>query len=296
MKKGLLVVNGFIDNSIVSRFNALYEMLVEAFKEYDYDLIIKKNNELLIDINNDYKDDYDFILFWDKDINLAKHLENLGYKVFNSSKSIAICDDKAKTYLALENKNIKMPKTIIAPFTFSNNPYSDFSFVDNAIKELGLPFILKECYGSFGEQVYLLNSKEEIIDKIKDVFPNSFLFQEYIASSFGRDFRIEVVGGNAIGCVERRSNGKDFRSNVLQGGSMNKANPDESFIKMAEDACKIIGLDFAGVDIMIGPKGEPILCEVNSNVHFKTFYKTAGINLASFIAKYVINKISEVPR
>ena len=32
MNKGLLIVNGFIDNNIGVRFNALYELLVEAFK------------------------------------------------------------------------------------------------------------------------------------------------------------------------------------------------------------------------------------------------------------------------
>ena len=42
--KGLLVVNGFINNNIGVRFNNLYEMLVEAFKEFNTELIIKKNN------------------------------------------------------------------------------------------------------------------------------------------------------------------------------------------------------------------------------------------------------------
>ena len=291
MKKGLLIVNGFIDSSIGVRFNALYELLVEAFKQYNYDIIIKNNDSLLIDIDNDKKEEYDFVLFWDKDINLAKHLENLGYRVFNSSKAIEICDDKAKTYLTLENKGIKMPKTIVAPFTFSNNPFSNFDFVYKAVNKLGLPLIIKEVNGSFGDQVYLLNSVEEIIKKIKEIFPKSFLFQEYISSSFGTDIRIEVVNDKALGAVRRTSNGVDFRSNVLQGGKMEKIDPPKEYLEMAERACKIIGLDFAGVDIMIGVNKEPILCEVNSNVHFKTFYKTTGINLASYIATYIISEI-----
>ena len=48
--KGLLVVNGFINNNIGVRFNNLYEMLIEAFKELNTELIIKKNSDLLISI------------------------------------------------------------------------------------------------------------------------------------------------------------------------------------------------------------------------------------------------------
>ena len=267
----------------------MYIIIGENLKYYT---IIKKNSELLIDINEANNYDYDFVLFWDKDINLAIHLENLGFRLFNSSKAIALCDDKAKTYLALENKGIKIPNTIIAPFTFYSNPFSDLSFIDEVIYKLKLPLIIKECNGSFGEQVYLLNNKEEIINCINNIFPHNFLFQEYISSSFGKDYRIEVVGDKAIGAVLRKSNGNDFRSNVLQGGSMSNEKPSSEYFDMAIKACKILGLDFAGVDILIGKDNEPILCEVNSNVHFKTFYKTTGINLATEIAKYVIDNIN----
>ena len=47
------------------------------------------------------KDRPDFVLFWDKDVRLAFQLERLGIPVFNSAKSIALCDDKTLTWLAL---------------------------------------------------------------------------------------------------------------------------------------------------------------------------------------------------
>ena len=117
------------------------------------------------------------------------------------------------------------------------------------------------------------------------------LFQEFVASSIGMDIRIEVVGDKALGAVKRESLNNDFRSNVLQGGKMSKVEVNDDFYNAAVKACQIIGLDFAGVDILIGKNGEPIFCEINSNVHFKTFYKTTGINLASEIVKYIVNKI-----
>jgi glutathione synthase/RimK-type ligase-like ATP-grasp enzyme len=50
-------------------------------------------------------------------------------------------------------------------------------------------------------------------------------------------------------------------------------------------------LDFAGVDIMFGKQGEPVLCEVNSNAHFKNIYDCTGVNVADEIMEYILNKV-----
>lgn len=294
MKKGLLITNNFIDQRIKSRFQDLYDLLVDAFKQEGASLEVKTNASVLSYIDKqDYKE-YDFVLFWDKDVLLAKHLENLGLKVFNSSNAIEICDDKAKTALYLENHHINMPKTIIAPFSFENYDFSsssDFNFLDNIIKELGFPLIVKEGKGSFGEQVYLIKDKIELINILEKITKGSVIFQEFIDSSFGFDVRILVCGGKFVGAVKRISQHGDFRSNVLQGGIMVPFNPKKEFIDMALKVSEIIGLDFAGVDLMFSKDDLPIFCEVNSNVHFKTFYKTTNINFATYIAKHIINNI-----
>ena len=56
---------------------------------------------------------------------------------------------------------------------------------------------------------------------------------------------------------------------------------------MAIKACKYLGLDFAGVDILFGENNEPILCEINSNAHFINIYNCTGINVADEIMKYI---------
>ncbi len=288
IKKGLLICNGFIDFK-KDRFDALYDLLINEFKKENIELIKKYNYEVLNIINEDIKNEYDFVIFWDKDIHLAKHLENLGLKVFNSSKAIEICDNKSKTYLELEKYNIQMPKTIIAPFKYNICKY-DYSFIDKVIDKLGLPLIIKENYGSFGQQVYMLSTKDEIINKINEINTSEFLFQEYIASSFGKDCRIEVVGNEVLGSVIR-TNSNDFRSNVLQGGNMEVFNAPKEYYDLALKVSNILGLDFCGVDLLFGENNKPILCEVNSNVHFKTFFLKTGKNLASYLVNYIKNKL-----
>ena len=66
-------------------------------------------------------------MFWDKDVNLARMLEREGFRVFNNADGIEACDDKALTFIRLKNKNIKMPKTFIAPMTFDKE-YKDILF------------------------------------------------------------------------------------------------------------------------------------------------------------------------
>ena len=104
----------------------------------------------------------DFVLFWDKDVNLAKSLENKGVPVFNSARSIALCDDKAKTYLALENK-LKQPKTIIAPLSFFDVDYTDIFFGDDDMViynesecQIFTTDGVEKYHGSFGKSARLL--------------------------------------------------------------------------------------------------------------------------------------------
>ena len=49
----------------------------------------------------------------------------------------------------------------------------------------------------------------------------------------------------------------------------------------------MLGLDFAGVDILFGEDGEPIVCEVNSNPQFASTLEATGVNLGEYIAKYI---------
>ena len=51
-------------------------------------------------------------------------------------------------------------------------------------------------------------------------------------------------------------------------------------------ACDAIGLDFAGVDILFGKNG-PIVCEVNSNPHFKSSLECTGVDMSEEIMSYV---------
>ena len=284
--KGYLVVNSFMKTE---KFISLYEMLSNAFKNRGVSLEIKQALDISLEINKPLKEKVDFVIFWDKDIYLAERLENNGVRLFNSKRAVALCDNKILMYQALAFNGVKIPKTLVAPKTFEGLNYHDRSFLKEAERVLGYPMVIKEAYGSFGEQVYLAKDEKaanEIIDKIgyKD-----FLMQEYIASSKGRDIRINVVGNKPIVSM-LRENKNDFRSNISNGGTGSLFQPEQAYLDLAVKAVKALGLDFAGVDVMFGEDG-PIICEVNSNPQFASTLKATGINLADYIADYILNNL-----
>ncbi len=284
--KAWLIVNTFMASE---KFENLYQLLSNAFKKHGVSLEIKKAEDISLEVSKQIENKPDFAIFWDKDIYLAERLEKEGVRLFNSARSVLLCDNKILMYQELANKGIRIPRTFIAPKTFEGLNYSKRDFLNKVIDEIGFPIIVKEAYGSFGEQVYLANNKESLNKIVDSLGYKDFLLQEFIASSKGRDIRINVVGNKAIVSM-LRENENDFRSNISSGGTGTKFDPKPEYLDLAVKASKALGLDFAGVDVLFGEDG-PIICEVNSNPQFASTLKATGINLADYIAEYILNSL-----
>ncbi|SFR90685.1 ATP-grasp domain-containing protein [Anaeromicropila populeti] len=286
--KGLLVTNGFLHSG---KFSEIYEWLLNAAKKKGIQLVHVTNSQLLFCLGNLDKEevlkDCEFVLFWDKDVKLAYALENRGLKLFNKPQAIACCDDKAMTHLVLEKYRLPMPKTIIGPMTYENIGYSNLDFLEQVENKLGFPVVVKECFGSFGQQVYLAESHQMLIELVKKIGVKPMLFQEFIKESAGRDVRLQVVGGNVITAMYRYSVQGDFRANVSNGGKMKPYEPSETEKNLAIRSCKALGVDFAGVDLLFGKDNLPLICEINSNAHFKNIYDCTGVNTADAIMDYI---------
>ena len=280
-KKGWLVVNGSLQTE---KFNHLYALLQASAEERGIALQLKRNDELVFPVGEKIPLP-DFAIFWDKDIPLARKLENLGLRLFNSRQAVEICDDKILTSEALANSSVPMPTTIVAPKTFEGVGFSDYAFLDKAENILGYPMIIKEANGSFGAQVYLAQNRlqaEEIVEKIGF---KPFLLQRFIAESRGRDIRVNIVGDSVI-CAMLRENKGDFRSNISGGGTGKKIALSSAQEEVAMRACRAVGAEFCGVDLLFGKDG-PLVCEVNSNPQFRSTLDCTGVNLADDIIEYI---------
>ncbi|MBR3848454.1 MAG: RimK family alpha-L-glutamate ligase [Oscillospiraceae bacterium] len=286
--RGLLIVNSFLKTE---KFSDIYARLASSFENLGVELSLCGNADFPHSVGSSLpiSEKPDFVLFWDKDILLAREFEEASIPVFNSSRAIELCDDKRKMHLALTG--LPMPETFIAPMTFPNIGFTNLSFFDAIEEKLGYPMVIKEAFGSFGAQVYLAKSRDEALEIIKRCERVPLIFQKFIKESAGRDIRINVVGHKVVSAMERRSS-SDFRSNVTLGGETLPYTPTETEIALAEEASRCLGLDFGGIDILFGDCG-PLLCEVNSNAHFKSTYDCTGINLADLIAEHIAKKVAK---
>ncbi len=286
---GWLIVNRFL---YTDKFSELYDWLIKAAGRLGSELKLLTNDRFLIRTDTGrlhYREERpDYVIFWDKDIRLARAMEADGLRLYNCADAIEACDDKSLTASLLAGC-VKMPATYTLPFTYEHLGYNNMDFIDNLESVLDYPFIIKECFGSFGAQVYLAHSRDEAINILKDTHGHPCIAQEYIGSGKGRDIRINVVGDRCVASM-LRYNDDDFRANITAGGHMKEYTPYDAQCEMALKVCRKLKLDYAGVDILFGKDQEPILCEVNSNAHFKSIYDCTGINVADKIIEHILKE------
>ena len=230
----------------------------------------------------------DFVLFFDKDRYTSELLERCGIRVFNNATATAICDDKMLTHVTLANHGMPMPTTL--PGALCYNPQGELSdaYLQRAVDILGLPIVIKECHGSYGEQVYLVQTLDGLKRKLSEIKTKSYLLQRFEAASSGKDMRVIVIGGKVV-CGMLRENNRDFRSNVANGGKATAVDVPPNVVAMCERAAGVIGLDYCGIDVLLGET--PKICEVNSNAMFEAMERATGVNVARLYAEHIVNSV-----
>ncbi|SEO57807.1 gamma-F420-2:alpha-L-glutamate ligase [Amphibacillus marinus] len=294
-KKGWLIYNsGLISN----KFSEIHQWYIKTAKKHAIDLVGIPNQALIPSVlNNRLTIQHngltpDFVLYLDKDISLANQLESIGIPLFNSAQTIELCDNKISMHQQLAMSKLPQPDTIFAPMLFQDMKNPSEHFLTEVEQQLDYPLVIKEAFGSFGQQVYLIKNRDELEQMAKKLIRIPHLFQRYLPSSHGKDVRIHVVGDQVVAAMQRQSS-TDFRANITSGGQMFHFKPDESFCQVAINASKAVGADFSGVDLLFGENGEPIICEVNSNAHIKNIHDCTGIDVTETIFTYILNQLAE---
>lgn len=315
MKQGWLIVNEYLDTE---KFLEIRKLFLSGAEKKNVKLTVYTNADFAVDLSDAVvnsrafdESEPQFIIFYDKDITLARALEKMGYRLYNSADAISVCDSKVKTAekIAEYNLNCKddeakilMPKTYKVPFTYENIGIKDsysFYFLEYVEKDLceagegtlsdAYPMVIKESNSSFGMGVHLAGSREEAVKLICEYGNKECIIQEYLSYSSGRDYRLQMVSDKCV-CAMMRSNENDFRANITNGGKMSEYKPTDEDLSLARNVMKCLKLDFAGIDIMHDKSGRAVFLEANSNAHFKNIYDLTGINAAEKMIEYIVGK------
>jgi len=115
--------------------------------------------------------------------------------------------------------------------------------------------------------------------------------QEYVSNP-GRDIRVVVVGGDAIGATYRIAPRGKWKTNVAAGGQPAYCEVTEELGTLAIRATQAFHLDVSGVDIIEGPDGYVVL-EINAWPNYQIFDEVARVDVAGAIAALIARRLKE---
>ncbi len=290
--KLLIVNNPYMQNAAyLNQSSRLRQELADLGVEADivrnegYPCRIAPNGEAICAYHG-----YDGCVFLDKDKYLSAMLERSGLRLFNSHQAIVDCDDKMTTAIRLIGAGIPMPVTLPGKLCFdAGHATIADSELDCIEQALGYPVVCKESYGSLGTGVHLAADRQQLQTLANRLIGKPHLYQQFVATSRGRDIRAVVIGRQVVACMQRTSH-TDWRANLGLGGTAQPITADDEIVRIATTACRVLGLDYAGVDLLYGRDGY-YLCEVNSNAFWGGIEQCTGVNVAAAYAGYIVRQL-----
>ena len=243
MQKILIIQNS---NSVV---HMTYKKSFQQIgKELNVEIITKSCEDIWYELQtNTFDKEIKKVWMITKDEFLAKQLELNHIKVFNSSKSIELCNNKGLQALYLKKY---LPKLYyICPYT-NNIKELDKKKIEQSIEKY--PCILKKCFGSRGLGVYKINNKRELFKTINKLKTTLWFIQEYIDTSDNKyqaiSYRVFIVN-NKVKAIMKNCSKDDYRTQTIHGGEHYKIDLPKEAKEIALKVVKIIKNYFAGVDI-----------------------------------------------
>jgi len=211
---------------------------------------------------------------------LVRQFEMMHTYSINRSIAITRSRDKLRCLQLLSSKGVGLPIT-----GFSHSP-SDIT--DLIAMVGGAPLVIKLLEGTQGVGVVLAETTkaaESVIEAFLGLRVN-IMVQEYIRESNGADIRCLVIGNKVVAAMERKAKAGEFRSNLHRGGKSKIIKLTLQERKTAILAAKLMGLNFAGVDMLRSDRG-PLIMEVNSSPGLEGIQNTTGINVAEMAIKFM---------
>lgn len=213
---------------------------------------------------------------------LCRAAEALGYVVVNRPDAVNTCREKVRALAILTAAGIHVVESLIVRGSAD---------LKRCVETLGEPpFIIKLPQGTHGAGVMLAESMRSAASVIDACVAegHEVVVQRFIAESEGRDIRALVVGDEVAASMERNAAEGEFRSNLHKGGSARRVELDAATAEIAVKAARCVGLDYAGVDLILAAEG-PLVTEVNASCGLEGITATTGVDVAGKIVDLAAN-------
>ena len=190
-------------------------------------------------------------------------LERRGFPVLNRAEALLAAHDKLRTADRLGLASLPHPRTV----RWRGEPDVP----------IGLPFVAKPPFGSWGRDVFLCRDRHEVRSTLAVVRDRPWfrrhgaLLQEFLSAD-GSDLRLIVAGGEVVGAGKRIAAPGEWRTNVSLGGRLLPVKPSPAARSLAVAAASAVGADFIGVDLLPLGDGKYVVIELNGAVEFDEGY------------------------
>lgn len=189
-------------------------------------------------------------------LDLLHALHERGVTVYNTPRAIEKTVDKPLTSLLLSRAGLPTPPTWICESL--NQAHN----ILRAESDKGHRTLQKPLFGSQGVGLHRVGPASGLIHDEK--FAGVYYLQRFIARQ-GRpysDIRVFVIDGRAIAAMRRSSD--HWLTNRARGAVCEPAPLTAELSSPAEAACKVLQIDYAGVDLIESQDEDYFIIEVNS--------------------------------
>ncbi|HEY6003270.1 MAG TPA: RimK family alpha-L-glutamate ligase [Anaeromyxobacter sp.] len=216
----------------------------------------------------------------DLQFEIYRSLEGAGALIVNRLEPLLSAQDKFRTSWLLTRAGLPTPRAAVA---------QTGADAEVALAALG-ECVAKPMAGSLGEGVEKLRPDADgrRIVAERAARDGAVYLQSYVPHP-GRDLRVFVVGGRARAGIARHAAPGEWRTNVSGGGRAEPLMLGPAIASVAESATVALGLDYAGVDLVMGPEG-PVVLEVNGNPSWQGILEATGLDMAEVIAEHVLGR------
>lgn len=194
-------------------------------------------------------------------------------------------------------------------FSWAGIPFPDSIFVNSAdgfsqaVRDLGgYPVVVKQVSQRQGIGVSKVDSAEmarAIVVKsleIDQTDRQGLLVQQYLPTEDRMDIRALVIGNQVIGAQVVIPKPGDFRANFHLSGHSRPFEMTPRIKDLSIRAARAVGLDIAGVDLMIKKGEDPQVLEVNYAPGFKGLEAATGLDIAGEIIDFVVRRVTAQQR
>lgn len=211
-------------------------------------------------------------------------LREFGVVIYNDARAIERTVDKAMTSLLLKCAGLPTPDTWIC----ESEPQARAIVIGELAR--GRRLVAKPLFGSQGEGVRLIEKVADLDDR--DGLAGVFYLQSFQekATAEWADVRVFVINGKALAAMHRISG--HWITNRARGGRCQALVLDHGLAALAEDAARVVAIDYAGVDLIPLSGGGYTVTEVNSVPAWQGLQAVSSVDIAACLADHFFARIA----